>query len=184
MRTFVIGALSALAFASPAAAAGFHADIHGGWDNVSVAGGDDDGVAYGVALGYDLPVGPNMFVGVEGSVDDSSTKECVGDILELGDSLCAKTGRDLSLVARLGTNMGERAKLYVLAGYTNARLKLSYTDSTGTVSDGENGDGVRAGAGLQLGLGSGAFAKAEYRYSNYENDFSRHQVLVGLGYEF
>ena len=51
MRTFVISALSALTFASPAAAAGFHADIHGGWDNVSVAGGDDDGVAYGVALG-------------------------------------------------------------------------------------------------------------------------------------
>jgi outer membrane immunogenic protein len=28
------------------------------------------------------------------------------------------------------------------------------------------------------------FVRAEYRYSNYENDFSRHQGVIGLGVRF
>jgi outer membrane immunogenic protein len=125
-----------------------------------------------------------MLAGVELNADDSTTKECGSDVVVLGDTLCVRAGRDLSAVARMGWNTSAAGKLYVLAGYTNARLKISYTDATGTVSDAGNGDGVRVGAGYQQSFASGLYGKVEYRYSNYEADFSRHQVLAGVGIAF
>ena len=38
--------------------------------------------------------------------------------------------------------------------------------------------------GYQHGFAGNAYGKVEYRYSNYEADFSRHQVLVGVGLTF
>ena len=63
-------------------------------------------------------------------------------------------------------------------------MKASYDDGLTKTSAGANGDGLRVGAGVQMGLGSNLYAKGEYRYTNYESDFSRHQVLFGLGFEF
>ncbi len=125
-----------------------------------------------------------MFIGIEGSADDSSTKECVSDLFVLGDKTCVKTGRDLAAVLRFGTNLSANSQLYVLGGYTNARIKASYDDGSTSYSDGENGDGFRLGAGFKQSFGQNLFAKAEYRYSNYEGDFSRHNALVALGLNF
>jgi outer membrane immunogenic protein len=33
-------------------------------------------------------------------------------------------------------------------------------------------------------LGTNSFAKAEYRYSNYEQGVERHQVMGGFGFRF
>jgi outer membrane immunogenic protein len=184
MRIYYLAAAFAATVAAPAFAGTFHAEVHGGWDRVSVSGFKDDGIAYGVAAGYDIALGEKAFIGVEGSVDDSSTKKCVSDVLVLGDRTCASAGRDLSAVARIGYKLNETSKIYALAGYANGRVKVSYNDGVSTSSAGANGDGVRLGAGLQMGLGSHLYAKGEYRYTNYESDFSRHQVLMGLGYEF
>lgn len=185
MRKFLVIAASAAAVAVPAAAhAGAYAQVQTGLDSVSVAGESDEGVAFGGALGYEIPLGEKLFAGVEASVDDSTTKDCVSDLFVLGDRTCVKTGRDLSLVARLGTRLGEKSSIYVLAGYTNARIKGTYTDGVDSISDGENGDGVRLGAGYQLNFSDKLFGKLEYRYSNYESDFSRHNALVAVGYNF
>jgi outer membrane immunogenic protein len=185
MRKFLVIAASAAAVALPAAAhAGAYAQVQTGLDSVSVAGDSDEGVAFGGALGYEFPIGDKMFAGVEASIDDSTTKECESDILTLGDRACVKTGRDLSLVARLGTQLGEKSSVYVLAGYTNARIKATYNDGVDSVSDGENGDGFRLGAGYKLNFSDKLFGKLEYRYSNYESDFSRHNALVAVGYNF
>ena len=137
-----------------------------------------------MAAGYDFAVGEKTFVGVEASADDSSTKECATDVLVIGDRTCISTGRDLSVVARLGYKLSDMNKVYALAGYANGRIKVSYDDGTTSGSVGANGDGLRLGAGVQLGLGSNLYAKGEYRYTNYESDFSRHQVLVGFGLGF
>jgi len=184
MRISYIAALVATTVAAPAFAGSFHADVHGGWDRVSIAGFNDDGVAYGVAAGYDFALGSKAFAGIEASADDSSTKECASDVLVLGDRTCVSAGRDLSVVARLGYKLDDRNKIYALAGYANGRVKASYDDGTGAVSASANGDGLRLGAGVQMGLGSNLYAKGEYRYTNYESDFSRHQVLFGFGVEF
>ena len=36
----------------------------------------------------------------------------------------------------------------------------------------------------EYALGTNAFVKTEYRYSNYESGFERHQVLGGFGFRF
>lgn len=155
---------------APASAEGFHAEIHSGWDHVSVSGYKDDGIAYGVGLGYDLPLGDTAFIGIEGSADDANTKKCVS-------GLCVSTKRDLSAVARVGAKVGGNYKLYALAGYANGRVSATGLGSA-------NGDGFRAGAGVQAGFGSHLYGKLEYRYTNYEAGFTRNQVLAGLGVEF
>lgn len=185
MKKFAaIGAVAAL-FAVPAAAnAQAFIQAETGLDNISVSGESKSGVAYGVSAGYDMPLSNGLFVGIQGTVADSSTKTCERDIAELGDRLCARTGRDLSAVVRLGTTAGDNTKLYVLGGYTNARLRLTYEAAGIDEDEGANGDGFRLGAGAQFDLSNNLFVKAEYRYSNYESDFSRHNAIVALGAKF
>jgi outer membrane immunogenic protein len=181
---FAVASLSAIVAATPAAAEGFRAEIHGGWDHASVDTLDDDGVVYGIGLGYDLAVGQNAFIGVDLNLDDSTQKECETNVVVASDKLCVNAGRDLSAGIRAGVNVSERGKVYALAGYTNARFRASYTDATGTESDATNLDGFRLGAGYQHMLGGNTYGKVEYRYSNYENDVDRHQLLVGVGLTF
>ncbi|WP_297775854.1 porin family protein [uncultured Roseovarius sp.] len=178
--------LAALAFAAlPATAhAQAYVQVHGGFDSVSVGGESEEGVAYGAAVGYEFPLSENMFAGLEAGYDDSSTKACESDLFVVGDEACLKTGRDLSAVVRLGTNLGARSQLYVLGGYTNARIKATYTDGVDSESEGANGDGFRLGAGYKMSFSDNLYGKIEYRYSNYESDFSRHNALVGLGVSF
>lgn len=185
MRKFALLGAAAALFAIPAAAnAQAFVQAETGLDSVSVAGESDEGVSYGISAGYDMPLSGGMFVGIQGTIADSTTKDCVSDVFTVGDRTCVKTGRDLAAVVRLGTSVGEKSKLYVLGGYTNARLVATYNDGVDTFKDGANGDGFRLGAGYQYDLSDSLFVKAEYRYSNYESDFSRHNALIALGAKF
>lgn len=158
-----------------------------GYDRVGVDGGEADGVTYGAGVGYDLQRGNAVF-GIEAEVSDSSADECVADFDITGDELCARAGRDLYVGGRVGAVLGRNALLYAKAGYTNARFRLDYEDGTAaTLADfsvGENLDGVRVGAGVEYALNSNAYLKTEYRYSNYEQGFDRHQVVGGFGFRF
>ncbi|SLJ86627.1 outer membrane protein [Novosphingobium mathurense] len=185
MKKFAIAGAAAALFVVPAAAnAQAWVQAETGLDIISVGGESDEGVSYGASVGYDVALSGGMFVGIQGTVADSSTKECARDVDVAGDKLCVKTGRDLAAVVRLGTNVGESTKLYVLGGYANGRVRLTYTDGVDSTSIGDNGDGFRLGAGAQYTLSNNMFVKGEYRYTNYESDFSRHNVLVGLGFQF
>ncbi|HYJ83725.1 MAG TPA: outer membrane beta-barrel protein, partial [Allosphingosinicella sp.] len=63
--------------------------------------------------------------------------------------------------------------------------RFDYTTPAGvTTRDGRNLDGFRLGAGYQHGFGEKMYGKVEYRYSNYEADVTRHQVLLGVGVQF
>jgi outer membrane immunogenic protein len=190
MRTSIIAITSLIALAAtatPASAADgqFRAEIHAGLDHARTDDFNDEGVLYGVGLGYDLNVGKNAFVGIDLSADDSTMKQCEAGAIIANDELCLRAGRDLAAGIRAGVNIGESGKVYALAGYTNARFKFAYTTPAGvTTRDAENLDGFRLGAGYQHALGGNTYGKVEYRYSNYEQDISRHQVLVGVGISF
>lgn len=184
MKKFAVFAAAA-AVAFPAAAnAQAYVQVQAGLDSVSVEGESEEGVAFGGAIGYDFTLTDNWFVGLEGSVDDSTTKACADDVLTIGDEVCVKTGRDLAAVVRLGAKLGEASQVYVLGGYTNARIKATYDDGVDSFSEGDNGDGFRLGAGYRLNFSQNMFGKLEYRYSNYESDFSRHNALVAVGVAF
>src|ERR1044072_4692243 len=122
----VVSSVFALAIASPAAAEGFRAEIHGGWDHSSVSGEGDSGILYGVGVGYDMNLGSKAFIGVEANFDGSTQKECEASVIAANDRVCLRSGRDLSAAVRLGYNVSDRGKIYALGGYTNARFKASY----------------------------------------------------------
>lgn len=197
MKTLALLGAAALAFAvsaSPAAAQDFtgpRVEIHAGWDRVGI---DDTGfrldqreddATYGVGIGYDVALGERLIAGVEASFDLSETKfeEVAGNT-----RVEAEAKRDIEVAARLGTRVGDNLLLYGKAGYTNARFEGATivggtTGSTRTPFS-ENLDGLRVGAGAEVALARNAYAKAEYRYSNYESGVTRNQVIAGLGFRF
>lgn len=170
-------ALVALTAATPAFAqddapfTGAHASAIVGYDTVdlNIAGLDNpSGVVYGLNVGYDFQAG-GVVLGVEAEAADSTSK------VEVLGTTVAELGRDLYVGGRIGFTSGS-ALIYAKAGYTNARL-----ESGGTSGD---ADGVRVGAGVEYLLSGNIFAKAEYRYSNYEADIERHQAIAGVGIRF
>jgi outer membrane immunogenic protein len=185
MKYLVPAALAAACLAAPAHAEDdsvtYRVEVHGGWDRVVVGGGKDTGFTYGVGLGVDVPVGSMAFVGFEADADLSTTKDCVSGPLF---RFCEKAGRDLGIVARAGLNVGSGVSLYVLGGYANARITDTLVSSTPFIASSKvsaNGDGWRIGTGTQVKLGKSAYTKIEYRYSNYEGGYERHQLVAGLG---
>lgn len=159
-----------------------------------------DGLVYGGDIGYDYDTGRFVF-GVEGEVTGSTAKvtnRAAANALGFGR---VKAGRDLYAGARIGYKVAPASLLYVKAGYTNQRLDLIAGAGDGTETGSHfNLDGYRVGAGFEQSLGHRAYAKIEYRYSNYgdarleypnganTNNFSvdtdRHQVVAGLGIRF
>lgn len=177
------------AFAQDAAAdlSGFRVEALGGYETTDVDDEGTDGIAYGVGVGYDIQAGGAVF-GIEAEAMDSTIDECVSGAVIATDSLCAKFGRDLYVGGRIGAAIGTGSLVYAKAGYTNARIGVDYDDgiagTTGDFSLNDDLDGVRVGGGVQFGLGTSAYAKAEYRYSNYQDGFEKHQGLIGLGFRF
>lgn len=188
MKKYLAVLATATAFgvaATPASAEGFRAEIHGGWDHVSADDQGESGLSYGIGLGYDLPVGERATVGLDLSADLSSVDECETSVLLANDRACLDAGRDLAAAVRAGYKVSDQGTLYALAGYTNAQVKFAYTTPAGvTSSDSANLDGFRLGAGYQHNFGEKLYGKVEYRYSNYEADVTRHQVLFGAGVKF
>ena len=191
MRKYAFAALLAASVATPALAqdvapfTGLRVEGIVGYDN---AGNEDvdksDGVTYGAGIGYDVQFG-NGVAGVEAEITDSTVDECAQGVNVAGDELCAQVGRDIYVGGRFGTRLASNSLLYGKVGYTNARLATEYTPVTGdAVEAGSNLDGVRLGAGVEHAVGPNSFIKAEYRYSNYEQGFEKHQGVVGLGFRF
>lgn len=190
------------AFATPAFAqsqdqsfAGSHAEVIAGWDRVTDKSSYDvsrDGVTYGGNIGYDIQRGSTVF-GVEGEVTGSTISERSSNVLNAGDRLRVKAGRDLYVGGRLGFVAGPRTLIYAKAGYTNAQFITDYDSPATTPAlsfrQRDNYDGWRLGAGAEFKLTDKVFAKAEYRYSNYGSqtngvDPERHQIVTGLGVRF
>jgi opacity protein-like surface antigen len=61
---------------------------------------------------------------------------------------------------------------YGRVGYTNLDLGA------------QSADGVTVGGGLEVKLIGSTFAKAEYRYTDFDGNLGRHGGLVGFGLRF
>lgn len=196
MRSFLLAAVAAAAVLPAAAQAqtdptpftGLRAEGLVGYDALT-SGEDSDGVVYGGAAGYDLPVG-GITLGVEGEFTESSIKGRDSNLLVAGDSARVTLGRDLYVGGRVGFPLAPTTLLYGKIGYTNARINTRYTDGVTTVRDKAEADGLRLGAGLEKAIGTRAYIKGEYRYSNYKEiddfdvDADRHQIMAGVGIRF
>lgn len=195
MRKFILAALAASTMATPAFAQttgnapGTGLRIEGivGYDNARVPDINSSGVVYGAGVGYDIGMG-SAVVGVDAEFTDSTVEECENGFNNANDEICAGFGRDLYIGGRVGARVGSNALIYGRLGYTNAHLNLEYEDGLNVPGDdfslSEDLDGIRVGGGAEIGIGPNSFVKAEYRYSNYEQDVERHQVVAGFGFRF
>lgn len=160
-----------------------------------------DGLVYGVGLGYDVDVG-GAVLGVEGEYTDSTAKTEFsdgGDYEGFGLGR-VDTGRDLYVGVRAGVKVQPDVLAYVKGGYSNARYNVLSTDGTTELKNNIDTDGYRVGAGLEYAVNKNAFAKIEYRYSNYSEaeidfqdtpdsdrydiDTDRHQIVGSVGWRF
>lgn len=161
-----------------------------------------NGIVYGAQAGYDVDLG-SVVVGAEAELTDSTAdSDFVGDPdtdFGLGS---VDTGRDIYVGARAGFKATPNTLLYAKGGYTNARFNFIGTDGETNYEQNIDTDGWRVGAGVEQKLGGNAFAKLEYRYSNYNRaeidfeaegvadsdqfdiDTDRHQVMAGVGWRF
>lgn len=160
-----------------------------------------DGIVYGGGVGFDAALGDSFVVGAEAELTDSTANadnDGVPNTFNLGR---VEAGRDIYVGARAGFIVGEKMLVYAKGGYTNARFNLVGTDGTVDLDQRLDTDGWRLGAGVETAIGENAFAKIEYRYSNYneaEFDFNgqtpdssrfnidtdRHQVVASVGFRF
>jgi outer membrane immunogenic protein len=195
-KIVVIAALLAGVAATPAMAqetaapGNFHITGIVGYDAPDGDVDETTGVVYGVSAGYDFNIGRNLVVGPEVELTSSSTDECASGINRAGDQLCLEAGRDIYVGGRVGLRFGNEGRhiAYVGGGYTNAQFRLTYdanlAGNTGDFDVKEDSDGWRVKGGVEFGLGRNIFTRAEYRYSSYEDDVDRHQVVAGIGIRF
>ena len=125
MKAIILIGAAALGLASTSAQAqdlsGFRIEGRVGWDQTGVkaavpnpdededetgdeflvASEDDDGVIYGVELGYDAQIGDNFVVGAYGGLDFSDTSICSelieDDLASLGFGLMRLSGRTVAI---------------------------------------------------------------------------------------
>lgn len=195
MRIVLLAAILAGIAATPAAAQDMAAEGAGpmtgirafgivGYDRPRANGGSVDGVVYGGGVGYDYQRG-NITAGVEAEATETSTGGCENDVLQDGDEICADFKRDLYAGFRIGRVINDIALVYAKAGYSNQRVGASVNlPGANSVSGSTNLDGIRGGAGVEFGFGANLFAKAEYRYTNYQDGFEKHQGVAGVGFRF
>lgn len=165
MKKIVFAALAATAAfaATPAMAedaansnfTGPRLGVTAGYDDVT-GSIDANDVVYGADVGVDLPVGDRVVVGLEGTVTN-----------------VFEDTRTFGVAARAGVAVTDNLMPYVRAGWAN-------------YSDVFNGDlnGVTVGGGVEYALNSAIYAKAEYRYSDFEAGVGNHGALVGVGIRF
>lgn len=169
-------------FAGPRVEANVGYDATHANDGIPATPNTLDGVRIGGAVGYDWALGDTFTIGVEGGVGfnvSGDTKAVIG-----GTALRATAGHDIDASIRVGARVTPSTLVYAKAGYANSRFTLRSTTAGVTTKVSDSDDGWRIGAGVEQKLTDNIYAKAEYRYTSYGNDVSRHQALIGLGYRF
>lgn len=160
-----------------------------------------DGLTYGLGAGYDFRFN-NFVVGPEAEVTWSTAKTSFHDGDFEGFGLGnVKTNRDFYVGARFGYVVSPTTMIYAKGGYTNAKFDVNNASGTVETNRDIDSDGWRIGAGIEQAISGRAFAKFEYRYSNYKKgeldyrgdfpdgdrfdlDLDRHQLMAGVGLRF
>lgn len=142
-------------------------------------------VATGIYAGYDKKINERVVIGAEAGLDFASDDEVQSSIADISYSIDPKHSIDLT--ARAGFLVDPQTLVYARGGYTNAMVRTTITDATGTTSSSSSLDGWLAGAGVERRLTDNTSARIEYRYSKFSEDDSedkRNRILAGLTYRF
>lgn len=154
--------------------------------------GDDsinEDVTYGVEAGYDVQVGGFVVGAYAGGLFGESIVDAAGRPYQF------RTGRNITAGLRAGLPT-RGVLLYGKAGLSNGRLKeeLLAGGTAATFTNYErNRNGFHVGGGVEIPLIEGFHTKVDYSYHQYRKveigttdrlEFSRHQIVTGIGYRF
>lgn len=144
---------------------------------------NDEAVGGQLFGGYNVQQGQLVY-GAETDVGYSRNDNTTGGVT-------TKQGVNGSIRGRLGVEAGP-ALVYGTAGVAGTRLK----GSDATSSDTRNSLGLTAGAGAETMVTDNIFARAEYRYTDYqdknlkldsgraERGYDEHSLKLGVGVKF
>jgi outer membrane immunogenic protein len=184
MRKTFLGLVAAVSATGTAHAEGGWVEIHGGLDSLDRRGesSTEDGFG-GIGAGYDFPVNDKTFIGIEANLDESGAK-ITNRVQPVFGLATVRANRDINVNVRVGKTVGAsgKTKVYALAGYANLRVKAKIVGPQGTISGSASADGYRVGLGAERNISKRAYAKVEYRFTNYEGGFTRSQGLIGVGF--
>jgi outer membrane immunogenic protein len=180
-QTLALALGASLLAATPAlAGSGPRVEALAGWDRSSLDEGQyglgtysKTGLAYGGAVGYDWALAPAVSVGVDGEIDGTTARYDRG-------SSSMRVGRDLYLGGRATLAITSVTSLYAKLGYADGRLSATMPGYAVT----GNHDGVRFGVGAQQSLAPHVYALLEYRHTSYSDNYSRNQLMTGIGFHF
>ncbi|HYJ82035.1 MAG TPA: outer membrane beta-barrel protein, partial [Allosphingosinicella sp.] len=169
-----------------AAMPGFRAELIGGYDT----DGYEQGVLYGARVGYDFRVGGRFLLGVDAEFSDVTTDQEL--TLSASAGLSAEDGPEYYVGGRATFVLSSQFRIHAGGGYTRTKEGFFFQSDPnpppfGTIAAGRDSvDGFRFGAGAQILLGRRAFVGAEYRYSNYGDNFAldRAQAVASIGFRF
>jgi outer membrane immunogenic protein len=163
-----------------------------------------DGIAGGVVLGYNMPLGRNFILGIEGTgrYSDASGSTSVSD--DTSDSTIRHASRgSWGINGRAGVLVSPNTMIYASGGWGQTRFNTRFintpagADPVEIFNDGITRDAWRVGGGVEVAMGHGWTGRLDYTYSNYNNfdvvldptdSFTvkpvSHQVSVGVSYYF
>lgn len=146
------------------------------------------GMRAGGAIGYDVAIGDTFTLGAEAGIGWGVTgNERIMFGLPNGQNFnfTMSAGHDIDISVRLGTRLGKNTLFYGKAGWADAAYRYRFDQASQGSGVGNTDNGLRAGLGLEQMLGKHVYAKAEYRYSRYDDgEMTRQQLLTGLGVRF
>jgi outer membrane immunogenic protein len=153
-----------------------------GYDNINLGGFDASGVQYGVGVGYDFAVSPNVRLGVLGNVDFSSA-DVNGRVGLETFNISAK--RDLEAGVRLGYVVSPAALLYAKTSYAN----VAATGTTNllnilTSSQSDTSSAFRMGAGAEFAVTKAFFVGAGYDHTFGDRGGNRDRLTASVGVRF
>jgi outer membrane immunogenic protein len=174
----------AKAFAGPRVEATIGLDQSG--DDALPGFSELTGLRVGGAAGYDVAIGKRVTIGVEGGIGWVVAGSAnTGSLPPSATTYKIDAARDIDVSARIGYALSPKTLVYAKAGWADLRYDIHGSD--GLNYGPSKFDGPRVGAGIEQKITSNVYAKAEYRYTRYDQNFGhtdRHQLLTGLGVRF
>ena len=180
---------------------------------VKIAEGDSkpnpNGFIGGLYAGYNWLFDNDWLVGIEGSYNwsdakDDATVKHEGEVV--GDAEAEiKQKWEAAVIARVGKVIDDSYMPYILGGATWTKLDASASFQGISGSDSDTVSGWTVGAGIEFKLTENLHARAQYRYSDYNDakfsdeatlpedgtykvkattDYNAHMLQVGLSYRF
>ncbi|MDG2533127.1 outer membrane beta-barrel protein [Sphingomonas sp. HITSZ_GF] len=170
---------------------GLRAEATIGFDqsDANAVGDNLPGMRVGGAVGYDLAIGKTFTIGAEAGIGwNVLGNTSLGYLHPDGEVINyrASAAHDIDVSLRIGAKIDRKTLAYVKAGWADAAYRYQFSTPDWGTQYGHNDDGIRVGAGIEHMLTKRVYAKAEYRFTKYDDiaDSNRHQLLTGVGVRF